>query len=45
MTVINLKIPEDLRNKFKGICAVKGETMRDTLLRFIEETVKKGGGK
>ena len=45
MTVINLKISEDLRNKFKSICAGKGQTMRDTLLRFIEETVRKAGGK
>jgi hypothetical protein len=45
MTVINLKMPEDLRNKFKSICASKGETMRDTLLRFVEETVRKEGKK
>jgi hypothetical protein len=45
MATINLSIPEDLRNKFKGVCATKGQTMKDTLLKFIEETVKKAGGK
>jgi antitoxin component of RelBE/YafQ-DinJ toxin-antitoxin module len=42
---INLEIDDELRNRFKGVCATKGQTMRDTLLRFIEETVKKGGAK
>ncbi len=42
LTVIHLeKIDPELRNHFKAICARKGVTMRDELIRLIEREVEK----
>ena len=32
-------IPNELRNRFKGACAVRGKTMREVLMRLMQEEV------
>ena len=34
-------IPDELRNHFKAACAMKGETMREVLMRLMQEEVDK----
>ena len=34
-------IPDELRNHFKAACAVRGETMREVLMRLMQEEVDK----
>jgi hypothetical protein len=38
--MINLQLPDDLRDKYKSLCAAERITMRDDLLRYITERVK-----
>ena len=40
-----MKIDEDLRDRFKALCALKRSTMQEQLLGFIEKEVEKGGPK
>jgi hypothetical protein len=42
MSIINLQIPEALRNQFKALCSSRGETMREVLLELIKKEVEKG---
>ena len=41
MATINLKLPDDLRDKYKIVVAVKRATMQDDLLHYIEKQVEK----
>ena len=34
-------IPDELRNQFKAACAVRGKTMREVLMRLMQEEVDK----
>ena len=36
-----LNIPDELKNQFKSVCAAKGMTMREEIIRLMEEMVKK----
>ena len=40
-TMIIKKIPDELRNRFKAACAVQGKTMREELIRVMQEVVDK----
>jgi hypothetical protein len=42
MGEIHLKIPDELRDQFKALCALKRSTMQEQLLGFIEKEVEKG---
>ncbi|MBW8003385.1 MAG: copy number control protein [Planctomycetes bacterium] len=35
------KIPEDLRNQFKALCASKGSNMREEIIKFMKQAVEK----
>ena len=39
MGTINLKVPDDLRNKYKALCALNRTTMQADLLRYIQTQV------
>jgi hypothetical protein len=41
MATINLKLPDDLRDRYKAACALKRSTMRDDLIKHIEKEVEK----
>ena len=42
MAVINiLNLPDEIRNEYKAICAKKGISMREDLVRYITKTVEK----
>jgi antitoxin component of RelBE/YafQ-DinJ toxin-antitoxin module len=45
MALLNIRIPDDLRNRFKSICAAQGTNMRETILLLVEEFVRKEGKK
>ena len=38
-------IPEELRNQFKSLCALKGSNMREEIIRFMKEEVEKAARK
>jgi plasmid stability protein len=40
MAVLNLKgIPDDLRNRFKAVCAQRGKSMTEEIIRLMREEV------
>ncbi|NET36964.1 MAG: copy number control protein [Cyanothece sp. SIO1E1] len=43
---LKIDVPEDLRNAFKGACAVQGKSMKEILIEFMQEYVDQtqGGG-
>jgi len=45
MAMINLKLPDDLRNKYKAFCALNRPTMQSDPVQFIEKRVAKKEGK
>jgi hypothetical protein len=40
MAVLNLRLPDEMRDRFKSACAWKGQTMTDNLLAYIANTIK-----
>jgi len=40
MATLNLRLPNELRDRYKAACALKGQTMTDNLLAYIANTVK-----
>jgi ParG len=40
MSSIKVVIPEDLKGRFKSLCALRHVSMNDVLANFIEEWVK-----
>ncbi|MBL1179080.1 plasmid partition protein ParG [Pantanalinema sp. GBBB05] len=40
MSSIKVVIPEDLKGRFKSLCALRHVTMNDVLSDFIEQWVK-----
>jgi plasmid stability protein len=40
-TMIIKRMPDELRNQFKAACAAKGKTMREELIRLMQEAVEK----
>lgn len=40
LVTLKLQIPEDLRNAFKGACAVQGKTMRDVVIAAMQTYVE-----
>ena len=46
MAVMTLRdVSDKLRNDFKAVCAKKGVTMKDEILRFMKEEVEKAAQK
>jgi len=45
MAIINLKLSDDLRDKYKAFCALNRTTMQSDLVQFIEKRVAKKEGK
>lgn len=45
MAILNIRVPDDLRNQFKAQCAAKGTNMREEILALIKGAVAKGGKK
>lgn len=43
MATINLELPDDLRDRFKAVCALRRSTMRAELIAFIRAEVEKLG--
>jgi len=41
MTRVNIEIPEELHKKAKVICAVQGTTLRDYLIKALEDKTSK----
>jgi predicted DNA-binding protein len=41
MTRLNLYLPEQLRSRFKAVCALEGKDMSEVVREFIEEYVEK----
>jgi len=41
--MINLKLPDELRRRFKAWCSMRGTTMRDEMEKLIEEALAKKG--
>ena len=42
MAVVYIKnVPDELRNKFKALCAEKGSNMREELMKYMKEVVEK----
>ena len=39
---IKIMIPEEVKQKYKILCAEKGTTMSDDLKRYITKEIKKG---
>ena len=35
--------PEDLRRKFKALCTLQGTTMKDEIIKFMTEELKREG--
>jgi phage terminase Nu1 subunit (DNA packaging protein) len=35
-------VPENLKRKFKALCATRGKTMKEEILRLMKEEVEKG---
>lgn len=35
------RIPEDLKNRYKSICAKKGVTLTDAIIQHMKEVVEK----
>jgi len=45
-TTMNLRhIPVDLRNRFKAVCAEKGQTMTDAFREYMRRTVEEAARK
>ena len=43
MATLNIRdIPEDVRNKFKALCAVEGDTMTKVLIEFMKSCIEAG---
>jgi hypothetical protein len=42
MGIIHVKIDEDLRDRFKALCALKRSTMQEQLVDLIRKEVEKG---
>lgn len=40
MGTINLKVPDDLRDRYKARCALEHTTMQKELVKYIERQVK-----
>ena len=36
-------IPEELRNRFRALCMLRGKTMTQEVIRFMREEVEKSG--
>ena len=46
MAVVYIKnVPDELRNKFKALCAEKGSNMREELMKYMKEVVEKAARK
>lgn len=45
MTTLNLRIPQDLRRKFKSYASLNGETMTDILIKMIKEYIEENENK
>ena len=45
MAVMNIRLPDDLRNQFKAMCAARGTNMREEIHKMIQTAVAKGGKK
>jgi len=43
MGVLHIKIQDDIRDKFKSLCALKRSTMQEEVLHFIKKEVEKAG--
>ena len=41
MTNINIKIPDELHKKLKIACAIEDVTIREEIIKLIEERIKK----
>lgn len=41
MTRVNIEIPEEVHKKAKIVCAVQGITMKDYLVKALEEKLSK----
>ena len=42
MATMNMrKIPEDIKNNFKAVCAENGITMESGIIRLMQEAIKK----
>lgn len=41
MTNINIKIPDDVHKKFKIACAVEDVTLKERILKLLEEALGK----
>jgi len=41
MAIINIEVPDKLRDAFKAVCTEQGQTMRGALLKLIRDTVAK----
>ena len=40
VTIMVRNLPEDVKREFKALCAEKGETMQDEIVRLIEAAVE-----
>ena len=40
-TVLKINIPEEVKRKFKSLCAAEGMSMRDKLLEYMREEITK----
>jgi hypothetical protein len=40
-TIIIKDVPEDLKREFKAICALRGMTLKDTLINLMSKEVEK----
>jgi hypothetical protein len=36
-------IPEDLKQRFRALCMLRGKTMTEEVIRFMREQVEKAG--
>ena len=43
MGELHIKIQDDIRDKFKSLCALKRSTMQEEVLHFIKKEVEKAG--
>ncbi len=45
MALMNIRLPDELRNRFKAQCAAKGSNMREEIIKLIKGALAKGAGK